>query len=1051
HRVRAVASAAGATEFMVLHAGLAALLSRLSAADDVVISTAVAGRGQEALERLVGMFVNTLALRAAVRPGMTFSELLAQIRDVDATAFANSDVPFESVVDAVDPVRSEAFAPLAQVSLEYTRAASTGAGDGVDTGTLRVAPYDQLDVPARLDLHFAVESTDAEWRLKVDYATDLFDADTVESFADSLVRLLDEFTAAPDTVRVGVADLVSPEQTAVLTAPATPAVEPRPLGELWDAHGADEPGDLIIGDRTMSRGEFDAATNRLARELLTRGLGPGDLVAILMRRSIHSVLAVVAVSKAGAAFVNIDPTQPVQRRDEILADSGAVFGLTVTGAQEELPDSVEWLTVDDTVTDHSADPIRRDELARPVHADDLAYLIYTSGSTGKPKAAALSHRGLANLVAGQRRFLHLGPATRMLHVASPTFDASIFELVALCTGSGIVISPADVYGGDDLSDVLAEGGVTHVVITPSMMDGLDPEKLPALSTLASVGEACPPDLRNRWVRAGRTFFNLYGPTESTIWGTGTEPSTVDGPIHIGGPLPGLGALVLGDGLRPVPVGVPGELYLTGDPLALGYLGRPDLSATRFVADLFGPDGTRMYRTGDRVVRTVSGDLEYLGRVDFQVKLRGQRIELGEIESVLSHAQGVRNVAIVVATAPSGGQGLVAYVAGDDLNRADLVEYAAQRLVAYMRPTVWMLVDEMPLTIAGKVDRRGLPSPEFGAADHVEPVGPAETAVAAVFAEILGTGQVSATESFFDAGGNSLSAMRVIARVSDALGVEVGVRDLFDAPTVRALVHRVAGRAPALPPVTRVEHRPDRIPLSFAQQRMWFINNFEPASATYNLPVLLRITGPLDADALRTALGDVVRRHEVLRTTFPTDEGVPYQQVAPADAVDDGLDWAHVDSESAVSSAATDGFDLAVDWPIRGRLLTVDASTHVFALVAHHIAADGESLQPLVGDIVTAYLARSAGREPEFAPLDVQFADFAIWQREVLGAPDDPTSIVGRQVGFWSDALAGMPDVLEIPTDRPRPQAASGRGGVADFEIPHEVGERIVAVASERGA
>ena len=1050
HRVRAVASTAGATEFMVLHASLAALLSRLSAADDVVISTAVAGRGQEALERLVGMFVNTLALRAAVRPGMTFGELLAQVRDVDATAFANSDVPFESVVDAVDPVRSEAFAPLAQVSLEFTRALPTDGGDGVDTGTLRVAPYDQLDVSARLDLHFAVEATDAEWRLKVEYATDLFDADTVESFADSLVRLLSEFTASPDTARVGVADLVSPEQTAVLTAPATPAVQPRPLGELWDAHGADEPGDLIIGDQSMSRDEFDAATNRLARELLSRGLGPGDLVAILMRRSIHAVLAVVAVSKAGAAFVNIDPTQPVQRRDEILADSGAVFGLTVTGTPD-LPDSVEWLAVDNTVADHSAQPIRRDELTRAVHADDLAYLIYTSGSTGKPKAAALSHRGLANLVDGQRRILHLGPATRMLHVASPTFDASIFELVALCTGSGIVISPADVYGGDELAEVLAEGGVTHAVITPSTMDGLDPEQVPELSTLASVGEACPPDLRNRWVRAGRTFFNLYGPTESTIWGTGTEPSTIDGPIHIGGPLPGLGALVLGDGLRPVPVGVPGELYLTGDPLALGYLGRPDLSATRFVADPFGPAGTRMYRTGDRVVRTVSGDLEYLGRVDFQVKLRGQRIELGEIESVLSHAPGVRSVAVVVATAPSGGEVLVGYLSGDDLDRAELADYASRRLVAYMRPTVWMLVDEMPLTVAGKVDRRGLPSPEFGAVDHVEPIGPAETAVAAVFADVLGTGHVSVTESFFDAGGNSLSAMRVVSRVSDALGVEVGVRDLFDAPTVRTLVHRVAGRAPALPPVTRAQPRPDRIPLSFAQQRMWFINNFEPASATYNLPVVMRITGPLDADALRTALGDVVRRHEVLRTTFPTDDGVPYQDVAPADAVDGRLDWGHVDSDSGISSAVTDGFDLAVDWPIRGRLLTVDASTHVFALVAHHIAADGESLQPLIGDIVTAYLARSSGREPEFTPLDVQFADFAIWQREVLGEPDDPTSIVGRQVGYWSDALAGTPDVLEIPTDRPRPQAASGRGGVADFEIPREVGERIVSVASERGA
>ncbi|GED99905.1 hypothetical protein nbrc107696_03520 [Gordonia spumicola] len=1043
-----VAAATGATGFMVLHATLAALVSRLASTDDVVISTAVAGRGQESLDRLVGMFVNTLALRTRVRPGMTFDDLIAQVREVDTAAFVNADVPFEQVVEAVDPVRSEAFAPLAQVSLAYE--VHTAPAAAVDVGALHVSRYDDLDVPARLDLHFAVDAAAAgEWTLTVDYATDLFDAGTVRGFAESFVALLAQFTGDHLAARVGVADLVPAADLEALTTHATPVVAPVPLGELWDRHGCAEPGGLVAGPDSMSRADFDSTTNALARDLIARGLGAGDLVAILMRRSAHAAVAVAAISKAGAAFVNIDPTQPVARRDEILADSGAVFGLTVSA--HDAPAVLEWLDVDTFSATGDVSPVRRAELVRAVHPDDLAYLIYTSGSTGKPKGAAVGQRGLANLVENQRQILGLGASSRMVNVASPTFDASVFEILALCTGAGVVISPPDVFGGDELTRVLADGRATHIVMTPSAIESLDPASLPDLAVLASVGEACPPDLRIRWVAAGRTFFNLYGPTESTIWGTGTRPLDADGPITIGGPPPGLGALVLGDGLRPVPVGVPGELYLTGDALALGYLGRPDLSADRFVACPFGPPGTRMYRTGDRVTRLPSGDLDYLGRVDFQVKLRGQRIELGEIESVLAHAPGVRSVAVVVATAPSGGDALVAYVSGDDLDRDGLVDYAATRLVGYMRPTAWSILESMPLTVAGKVDRRGLPEPEFGSGEIVEPSGPAESAVAAVFADVLGVTGVSVVESFFDAGGNSLAAMRVAARVSDALGVDVGVRDLFDAPTVRDLVRAVAGRALVLPPVVAVDPRPEHPPLSFAQQRMWFINRFEPGNATYNLPVVLRLTGPLDVAALHAAVVDVVTRHEVLRTMFPDVEGTPYQRIDDPDAVVDRLDWRIVDTEDAVAEAVTTGFDLAREWPIRARLLAVADDEHVFALVAHHIAADGESLGPLVADVVGAYVARSGGRIPQFADLPVQFADYAIWQRNVLGETDDPDSIVGRQLAFWKDALAGLPDLLEIPTDRPRPQVASGAGAVADLVIDADVAAKIGDVAAAAGA
>ncbi|MGB6244356.1 amino acid adenylation domain-containing protein, partial [Gordonia sp. (in: high G+C Gram-positive bacteria)] len=717
-----------------------------------------------------------------------------------------------------------------------------------------------------------------------------------------------------------------------------------------------------------------------------------------------------------------------------------------------------------TAVDAAVAPVTDAERLAPLHPDHAVYTLFTSGSTGRPKGVTVTHRALMNLLDWFDGVV--GEVTDpVIMLKTPyTFDVSVPELFwPLLRGATTVIAEPD--GHRDpayLRDLIRDTNVSIIQFVPSMLSVFLDELGDVASALASVqrvhiaGEALPPA-----VAAGvfdaiphARAFNHYGPTEDTVYATTAVLSPDDDRVTIGEPVTNTATYILDRRLRMVPRGVPGELYLGGAQVARGYAAQPALTAERFIADPFAETaGERLYRTGDLVRWNSGGQIEYLGRTDFQVKLRGQRIELGEIEAVLAAAPGVVKAAATVVTAPGGADHLVAYLspatADADAVRASL----EQTLPAYMVPTMWTVLDDIALNTAGKVDRRALPAPDFGtlAGEYVAPATPAEATLAVVFADVLGLDRVSVTESFFDVGGNSLSAMRLAARAADALSVAVSVREVFEAPSVRELAAAVAGNEAALPPVTAAQPRPDRIPLSFAQQRMWFLNQFEPGGATYNIPSVLRVTGDLDVAALHAAVIDVVTRHEVLRTTFPADAGVPAQVIADPDRIADepGL-WAVVDTEAELTAAVTTGFDVTAQWPLRVRLWPIGEREFVLATVVHHIAADGESMAPLITDLVAAYAARSAGRAPEFAPLDVQFADFAIWQHEALGAPDDVDSVVGRQLAYWRDQLAGAPEVLDLPMDRPRPAVASHRGGTHGFVIGEQVGEQILAAARAAG-
>ncbi|WP_410874022.1 amino acid adenylation domain-containing protein [Nocardia sp. A7] len=831
-------------------------------------------------------------------------------------------------------------------------------------------------------------------------------------------------------------------------------------------------------EQCLTYRELDERSSRLARELIDRGMGAGDVVAIAIARSIESVLAVWAIAKTGAAYVPVDPAYPPDRIAHIVADSGATIGLTTAAHRACLGTTAYWIELDDPVVAgriavRPGHAVSYADRIRPIDEGHPAYVIYTSGSTGKPKGVEVTHAGLATLVAAEREHYGVQADSRVLHVCSPNFDVSVLELLlAFGAGATLVISPPRVFGGFELSDLLRRERITHLLITPGALESVDPAGLPDLTTVIVAGDRFGPELVGRWATGGRAFYNGYGPTEATILATSTGKLHANAPITIGTAVPGMGLYVLDARLRPVPAGVVGELYLSGPALAQGYLGRPGLTSERFVASPFGPG--RLYRTGDLVRRFEhDGTLEYLGRTDFQVKVRGFRIELGEIENALTAHPDLDYAVTLGKTMPSGATALVAYVlprVGRTVDTGELAEFLAESLPAYMIPSVIMVLDALPLTSVGKLDRAALPTPVFTARGFRAPATPAEQVVADVFAALLlrdGAGRVGADDDFFELGGDSLLAAQAVARIGAALDVRVPVQAVFEAPTVAGLANRAEQQrlsVNALPLTPRP--RPELVPLSYAQQRMWFLNRFDPASAVDNIPVAVRLSGRLDLPALRAAIADLIARHEVLRTVYPVAEGPigdgvvldgeGHQLVLAAgdpaampefEVVEVGED----ELTEAIGAAALTGFDVTAGPPVRVRVLAISDNEHVVVCVVHHIAADGFSFAPLTRDLLTAYAERRGGGAPQWPPLPVQYVDYTLWQRELLGVENDPDSLLAAQLAFWRKTLSGLPEQLELPADRPRPVVSSRAGGSLSVQVPASVHAGLSVLAREHNA
>ncbi|WP_157050956.1 non-ribosomal peptide synthetase, partial [Rhodococcus sp. RD6.2] len=1057
------------TLFMVVHAALAVLLARLSGTSDIAVGAPVAGRGEAALDDLVGMFVNTLVLRTQVDPASAFTELLGQTRAADLAAFSHADVPFERLVEVLSPTRSQARHPLFQVALSFQNVEVPV----VELPGLRVAGLEVDARVAKFDLQVTMsESVDeagesSGMTAEITYATDLFDPATVEGFAERFVRILRAVASVPSAVVGDIELLGAVEREAILEQwnTADLPVSDATLVALFEQQVAASPDAvaLVFEGESLSYGEFASRVNRLARYLISVGVGPESLVAVAMRRSLEMMVGIYAVQAAGGAYVPVDPDQPSDRVGHILDSADPVCVLTTARDGFSVAGDRSVLCVDDVDLAEFSDGVVSDtERLRPLRAESTAYVIFTSGSTGRPKGVAVSHAAIVNQVVWMATRYGFGSDDVVLQKTPFTFDVSVWELfVPLVTGGAVLVARPDGHRDPEyLTSVIAEGGVTATSFVPSMLSVfVDVQSAAAIAGgmlrhVFAAGEALAAETAARFgAVSGAQLHNLYGPTEAAVHSThrrvdGTESMSVP----IGAPVPNTQVFVLDSRLNPVPVGVAGELYLSGVQLARGYHGRVDLTADRFVANPFR-SGERMYRTGDLVFWTESGELEYVGRTDFQVKLRGLRIELGEIEAALLAEPGVSQAVAVVREDTASGPLLVAYVvpvAGARVEVDALGGALRASLPSYMVPSAFMVLDEFPVSASGKLERKALPAPVFEVAEFRAPSTPTEEIVAGLFAEVLGIERVGLDDDFFALGGNSLIATQVVARLGAALDTTVPVREVFEDSTVVGLAARlalIAGRGRRAPLVAGV--RPDRVPLSLAQSRMWFLNRFDPESAAYNIPAAIRLSGDLDVSALQAAVADVVARHEVLRTVYPEFEGIGCQVVLDEFVLDlTPESVAAAEVPGRVLGVVGAGFDVASQVPMRAVLLRVDGDEreHVLVVVVHHIASDGFSMAPLTRDLMVAYGARHAGVAPGWDPLPVQYVDYTLWQREVLGSEDDPESLISRQLGFWTQALADLPEVLELPTDRPRPAVASNLGAVHEFEIERDLHEAVDALA-----
>ncbi|HEY7769920.1 MAG TPA: amino acid adenylation domain-containing protein, partial [Longimicrobium sp.] len=1069
----------GTTLFMTLLAGWAVVLGRLSGQHDVVVGTPSANRGRTEIEGLIGFFVNILALRMDLSGSPTVAELLEQVRARSLGAQQNQDIPFEQVVELVQPARSMAHTPLFQVMFAWQSASEARpALPGSKTGG--VGPASQTT--AKFDLSLALGESGGRIVGSLVYATSLFEQATIERHLAYLRRVL-EAMAADDLQRVDALPLLpDAERRLVLeewnaTGRAYPTDGVR-VHDLFRAQAARTPHAIALSCRgeRWTYAELEARSNQIANSLPRRGVGPEVRVGICLPRTLDLVTAMLGVLGAGGAYVPLDPAYPRERLGYMLEDAGVTVVITESRLADRLPEGAATLLIDRERDSIAAESVEAFESG--VVPENLSHVIFTSGSTGRPKGVMIRHSSVVVLLHWLRENVTDEERSSVLFSTSINFDVSIAEVFGTLAWGGKLVL---VENALELATVEEE--IVHVSMVPSAAaELLRGGGIPAsVKTLNLGGEALPNALAQGLYALDtvQKVGNLYGPTEDTTYSTYYVVPRGADQVLVGTPVANTQAYVVDARLQPVPVGVTGELYLSGDGLSRGYANHPAMTAERFVPCPFGAPGSRMYRVMDRVrwkqsaevrecvsaevkaVRThalthsPTAVLEYLGRIDFQVKVRGYRIELGEIEARLAEHPGVRAPVVLVREDAPGDRRLVAYYLGDEPVAVDVLRaHLAERLPEYMVPAAYVWMQAYPLTPNGKVDRRALPAPEgdaYAAGEYAAPVGETEEALAGIWAEVLGVERVGRHDNFFALGGHSLLAVRVISRMRQVLDAEVGIADLFERPVLADLARAIGNAASAgLPPIRRVD-RAGRLPLSFAQQRLWFLEQLDDLGDTYHIPMRLRFGGELDRAALRRALDAILARHEALRTTFVEVDGEPVQRIAEESAFHllehDLRGYPEPAAELRRLSAEEAGAPFHLDQGplIRGRLIRLAEDDHLLLLTMHHIVSDGWSMGVLTRELGALYDSFRRGDPDPLPPLPVQYADYAAWQREWVNG-----EVLREQAEYWTKTLSGAPALLELPTDHPRPLRQDHAGGTVGIDLGEELTARLKALGQRRG-
>ncbi|HVR95472.1 MAG TPA: amino acid adenylation domain-containing protein, partial [Thermoanaerobaculia bacterium] len=1026
----------GATPFMVLLAAWAALLGRHAGQEDVLLGTPIAGRNRQEIEGLIGFFVNTLVLRADLASPLDFTALVRQVRGTSLDAYAHQDLPFERLVEELAPERGLSHSPLFQAMFVLQNAPLSA----LSLPGLTLRPLEAGSGRALFDLTLTLqERGDGVFLGELEHNADLFDGSTAARLWDRFTALLEAAAASPGLLLAELPLLPAAERHQAL-AEWNDTARPLPGGCLHErvALQAERRPDAVavsFEGQALSYGELERRANRLAHHLIGLGVRPEDRVGLRLERSPEMVVGILGVLKAGAAYVPLDPDLPAERLALLAEDSAARVVLTSESCRQiaDRPDTAPAVTA---VTAAAARP------------DQLAYVLFTSGSTGRPKGVMVPHRGVVNRLAWGEEAYRMEPDDVVLQKAPFSFDISGWEICApLLAGARLALAaPGGHRDAAYLARAVAEHEATLVDFVPSMLAIFLEE--PGLAQCVSLrqvftgGDVLSPALRDRYLERlpGVPLDNQYGPTEISIdtsrWVCGP------GPVSIGRPIANARLYVADRRLRLQPPGVAGELLVGGVGVTRGYLGRPDLTAAAFVPDAFGGEtGSRVYRTGDLARLLPDGNLEFLGRIDHQVKVRGFRIELGEIESVLSRHPQVRECAVTVWN----GAFLAAYVVGSAEESA-LRTFLAGQLPEYMVPAVFVPLEALPLSPAGKVDRRALPAPERTRfeEEHAAPLDPVEELLAGIWSEVLGLERVGAHDDFFALGGHSLLATQVVSRMRAVFGVELPLRRLFEASTLAELARAVRESQDGVqaPPIVPLPREGD-LPLSFAQQRLWLLDQLTPGSAAYNMPLAVRLTGEVDPARLEGIFAAIVRRHEALRTTFTSRAGTPVQVIAPPRVELPVVDLSQVGELETLRLARDEAqrpFDLERGPLLRLALLRLGERDHVLLLTMHHIVSDGWSMGVLVREIGALYAGSPL---PELA---VQYADFAVWQRHWLQG-----ETLEAQLAYWRRHLAGTPQVLELPLDRPRPVLQTFHGAARPVSLPPALSAAVHRLCRREGA